>query len=308
MAFSRRQFLSTSSALLAATGVPDWAAAFDPGADAALAAQRTTRLVFVSATDDKGAPVVNLTRADVQVTENGSPREITRVSRGNAPMRILLLVDSSTAMGPMMNAFRAALHGFVEAIPPQNEITFISTGGQLRVRTPPTRDRQLLGAEIDRFASGGGANAFLETLIEADRRFLASAPGQWPVIVIVTTDNGEVRREFNLDRYNTLMNSFVARGGAAHAVILRGKETGPVSELTLNLVENTLGRHAEINTDTSLPEQLAAIARRIAADHEQMANTFEIEFIGDARLAQPMVNVTVSRDGVQLEMSARRPF
>jgi VWFA-related protein len=273
-----------------------------------LLAQRTTRLVFISATDDKGAPVVNLTRADLQVTENGSPREVTRVSRGNAPLRIVLLVDSSTSMGPMINAFRAALHGFVSGIAAQNEISFISTGGQLRVRTPPTRDRQLLTTEIDRFASGGGANAFLDTLVEADRRFLINAPGQWPVVVIVTTDNGEVRREFNLDRYNTFMNSFVARGGAAHAVIVRGKETGPVTELTLNLVENTRGLRAEINTDTSLPEQLAAIAKRVSADHEQMANTYEVEFIGDAKQVQPMVNVIMSRDGVTLEMSGRRPF
>ncbi len=273
-----------------------------------LLAQRTTKLVFVSATDDKGAAVLNLTRADLQVTENGSPREVTRVSRGNAPLRIVLLVDSSTSMGPMMNSFRAALHGFVNAIAPQDEIAFISTGGQLRVRTPPTRDRRLLGTEIDRFASGGGANAFLDTLVEADRRFLTSAPGQWPVLVIVTTDNGEVRREFNLDRYNAFMNSFITRGGAAHAVIVRGKETGPVTELTLNLVENSRGRHAEINTDISLADQLAAIAKRITADHEQMANTFEVEFIGDAKQVQPMVNVLVGREGVTLEMSGRRPF
>jgi len=271
-------------------------------------AQRTTRLVFVSATDEQGAPVLNLTRADLQVTENGSPREVTRVSRGNAPLRIVLMVDSSTSMGPMMNSFRAALHGFVNAIAPHNEIAFISTGGQLRMRTPPTRDHQLLGSEIDRFASGGGANAFLDTLVEADRRFLNSAPGQWPVLVIVTTDNGEVRREFNLDRYNAFMNSFVARGGAAHAVIVRGKETGPVTELTLNLIDNSRGLHAEINTDISLADRLVAIAKRITADHEQMANTFEVEFIGDAKHVQPMVNVIVSREGVNLEMSGRRPF
>ena len=273
-----------------------------------LLAQRTTRLVFVSATDEQAAPVLNLTRADLRVTENGSPREVTRVSRGNAPLRIVLMVDSSTSMGPMMNSFRAALHGFVNAIAPHNEIAFISTGGQIRVRTPPTRDRQLLGTEIDRFASGGGANAFLDTLVEADRRFLTSAPGQWPVMVIVTTDNGEVRREFNLDRYNAFMNGFVARGGAAHAVIVRGKETGPVTELTLNLIDNSRGLHAEINTDISLADQLVAIAKRITADHEQMANTFEVEYIGDAKQVQPMVNVIVSREGVNLEMSGRRPF
>lgn len=273
-----------------------------------LTAQRTTRLVFVSATDAAGAPVLNLTRADLQVTENGTPREVTRVSRGNAPLRIALLVDSSTAIERMLNSVRTALNAFVDKLPPEHEVAFISTGGQLRVRTPPARDRQLLRTEISRFASGGGANAFLDTLTEVDRRFLKSAPGQWPVFVIVTTDNGEVRREFNLDQYNAFMQGFVARGGTAHAIIVRGKEIGPVTDLTLNLVENTGGLYGAINTDTSLPERLAAIAARLAADHEQMANTFEVEFIGDAKLAQPMINVTVSRDGVQLEMSARRPF
>ena len=55
-------------------------------------------------------------------------------------------------------------------------------------------------------------------------------------------------------------------------------------------------------------EQLTALAKRITADHEQMANTFEVEFIGDAKQVQPMVNVIVARDGVTLEMSGRRPF
>lgn len=297
MARRSRRRLVLAAAMLAAISV-------------SLAAQRnrTTRLVFVSATDDTGAPVLNLTRADLQVTENGNPCEVTRVSRGNAPMRILLLVDSSTSMDPMMNTFRDALNAFVDAVPPEHEIAFISTGGQLRVRTPPTRDRQLLKAEISRFASGGGANAFLDTLIEADRRFLTSAPGQWPVIVIVTTDKGENRREFNLDRYNAFMNSFVARGGAAHAIIVRGQEVGPVTDLAQNLVENTRGLHGAINTDTALPERVVAIAKRLSADHEQMRNTFEVEFIGDSKVVSPMVNVLVSRDGVNLEMSGRRPF
>lgn len=273
-----------------------------------LSAQRTTRLIFISATDAGGAPVVNLTRADLQVTENGQPREVTRVTRGNAPLRIVLLVDSSTAIDPYMNAFRSALQGFVDTVPPEHEIAFISTGGQLRVRTPPTRDRQLLKTEISRFASGGGANAYLDSMIEADQRFLASAPGQWPVLVIVTTDNGDTRREFNLNRYNTFMNGFVARGGAAHAIILRGKEVGPVTDVTQNLIENTGGSYGAINTEATLVDRVTAMAKRVAADHQQMANAFEVEFIGDPRMVQPMVNVTVSRDNVQLEMSARRPF
>ena len=222
-------------------------------------------------------------------------REITRVTRGNAPLRIVLLVDSSTSIDPYMVRFREALQSFVDNIPPEDEISFISTGGQIRVRTPPTRDRQLLKTEISRFASAGGANAFLDSMIEADKRFLASAPGQWPVFAIVMTDKGENRREFDLDRYNAFMNGLVARGGAAHAIIVRGNAVGPVTDLTINLVENTGGLYGAINTDTTLPERLAAMAKRIVADHQQMANAFEVEFIGDPKMVQPMLIVTMTR-------------
>jgi Mg-chelatase subunit ChlD len=275
---------------------------------AVLPAQRTARRVYIAATDASGAPVLNLTAADVQVTENGKPREVVRIARGTSPLRIVLLVDSSTSIGPMINSLRAALNDFVDAVPIEHEIAFISTGGQIAVRTPPTRDRQKLKAEVARFASGGGANAFLDTMIEADKRFLKSAPGQWPTLVIVTTDNGETRREMPLDQYNKFMNDFVARGGAAHAVIVRGQQVGPVTDLTLNLVENVGGLVNSINTDTTLPERLKAIAERLVADHQKMANKYEVDYTGDGQMVQPMVNVIVTRDGVELQMSARRPF
>ena len=273
-----------------------------------LSAQPTTKRVFVAAVDAAGAPVLDLAAADLEVTENGSRREVTRIARGSAPMRIVLLVDSSTAMGPMLNSFRLALNAFVDTLPPEHEITLISTGGQIRVRTEPSTDREKLKTEISRFATGGGANAFLDTLIEADRRFLKTVPAQWPVFVIVTTDRGENEREFPLDDYNKFMNDFVARGGSAHAVIVRGGRIGPVTDLTLNLIENVGGLSTSINTDTVLPERVKAIAERLAADHQKMANKYEVEFTGDARLAQPMVNVAARREGVQLQMSPRRPF
>ena len=51
-------------------------------------------------------------------------------------MRIVLLVNASTAMDPMLNSFRMALNAFVDTLPPEHEITLIRTGGQIRVRTP----------------------------------------------------------------------------------------------------------------------------------------------------------------------------
>ena len=275
----------------------------------ALSAQRTvTRSVWVGATDTGGAPVLNLTAEDFQIIENGAKRDVVRVTLGSEPMRIVLLVDSSTPVGPMMNNFRTALSAFIDELPEIEEVAFISSGGQIRVRTPPGTDRAKLRAEVARFASEGGANAFLDTMLEADKRFLKPVAGQWPAFVIVTTDNGEGRREPNIDDYNKFMNDFLARGGTAHAVIVQGKQTGTITDIVANLVDNVGGIRFTIVADSNLPARMREIANRLADDHQSMMRRYEVTYAGDPKQVLPVVKVNVSRDGVQLQMSARRPF
>lgn len=271
-------------------------------------AQRATKRVFVSAVDDKGEPIVDLTAGEFQVSENGVRREVTRATLGTAPMRVVLMVDSSTSIQPMMVSFRQALNAFADALPPEHEVVFVTSGGQIRVRTQPSIDRGPLKAAIGLLAAEGGANAFLETLIESDQRFLKTAPDRWPVFVILVTDMTDSQREPDVARYNKFMNDFLARGGNAHAVLMAGKRSGPVTDLTLNLVENVGGLYTPLVADSGLAERLAAIARRLAEDHLQMRDRYEVEFAGDARSAQATVQVGVARPGVVIDMSARRPF
>lgn len=273
-----------------------------------LSAQRNvTRLVYVSALDTGGAPVLNLSPADFRLTEDGAQREVTRVTRGTAPMRIVLMVDSSTQVGPMINNFRTALTAFADALPESEEVVFVSSGGQIRVRSQAKDDRAKLRAEIARFASEGGANAFVDTMLEADKRFLRT-PGQWPAFVFVTTDNGEGTREPNVDEYNKFMNDFLTRGGAAHGVILAGKRIGFVTDIVTNLVDNVGGLRTTIVTDTSLPARLREIAERLADDHQRMMNRYEVAYQGDPKTTAPVIKVSVTRDDVTVEMSTRRPF
>ena len=274
-----------------------------------LPAQRAiSRSVWVSVVDTGGRPATELTNADFQVTENGVTREVTRATLGNAPMRIVLMVDSSTPVGPHTNDVKTALTTFVETLPPQHEVAFISSGGQIRVRTRPNDPRDKVKTEVARFAAEGGANAFLDTLLEADKRFLQPAPTQWPVFVIVTTDNGDGRNEPDVRAYNKFMNDFLARGGAAHAVILAGKQTGSVTDLTTNLVDNLGGFRQTVNTSNSLTARLRDIAERIDIDHRIMMNRYEIAYAGDPKVTTGVVNVTVARDDLRLQMSTRRPF
>jgi hypothetical protein len=273
-----------------------------------LGAQRATKRIYLEARDAFGAPVLNLTAADLTVTEDGHPREITRVALGRAPMRIALLVDSSTATQPMMTMFKNALNVFIETLPPEHEIAFITSGGQIRVRTQPTTDRSQVKNAIGMLQPEGGANAFLDTMLETDQRFLKTAPTQWPIFVILTTDITNANREPDTNRYNKFMNDFLARGGSAHAVVMAGKGFGPVTDMTTNLVENTGGMYNALVVDSGLPDRLRNIAKRLAADHDAMENRYELEFSGDTKLTQAIVNVSSARPDVALQMSARRPF
>jgi hypothetical protein len=292
----RRRLSAAVVALVLACGAP-------------LPAQRASRRVFVTAVDVRGTPVTNLTAADFELIENGFPREVTRATLASGPMRIVLLVDTSSAIQPLLNNIRAGLSAFFTALPGPHEIALISTGGQLRIRQDSTADRGRLLAAVRMLASDGGGNAFMESLIEADRRFLMTAsPAQWPVFVILTTDSGETVAEPNLDNFNRFVAQFLNRGGSAHAIVLHGRGTGITTDFAMNLVENSGGYYESMAIANVLPDKMKFLAAHIDANHRAMANWYELEFAGDVQIQAPRVQVAVTRPGVSVQVSVRRPF
>lgn len=271
-----------------------------------LSAQRITRRVFVSARA-AGAPALDLTAADFQIVENGTKREVTRAALGKPPMRIVLMVDSSGAVPQMLNHFRAGLNTFFDTLPPEHEVVFISTGGQIRIRVQPTTDRAALKAAAGRFSADGGANSFVETLLESDRRFLRPVT-QWPVIVFVTTDNGFATQTPRVKEYNTFIQSFMQRGGSAHGIIIKGAASNQIAYVAENLIVNTNGIHNVVNQSTAVEPGLKAIAERLAADHAKMANVYEIDYPSDGKIEEPAIEISTGRAEVSLQLFQRRPL
>jgi hypothetical protein len=183
-----------------------------------------------------------------------------------APMRILVLADSSGSVASQLNHFRAGLNALIDAVPEDAELTLISTGGQIRIRVPVTTDRAKLHDGAAMFASDGGANSMLETMMEADTRFLKPAADKWPIIVMLTTDNAETRGEPRIDAYNKFMNDFLRRGGIAHAIVLKGNSTGVVTDIALNLTGNTGGIYQALAVGNSLPDVMKKVGDRLKLD------------------------------------------
>jgi hypothetical protein len=272
----------------------------------ALSAQRVTRRVFVNVTGG-GAAAPEMTAADFAVIENGVKREVTRAARASGPMRIVLLVDSSTAVNQMLTHIRPALTTFLDTLPPEHEVAFVSTGGQLRIIVQPTTDRVRLKTEAERFSSGGGANSFVDSLLEADRRLLRPMT-QWPVFVILTTDTGASRGDPRTDEYNRFVDDFLRRGGSAHGIVVKGTQASHINDIAINLIQNTGGIYDGVNQSTVLEERLKAIAGRLADDHRRMANAYEVDYTTDAKVQQPQIEISTARQGVTLRLSMRRRF
>lgn len=196
----------------------------------------------------------------------GASGPVSAQWRPGGQMRIVLLVDSSAAVESMLTPFRAGLNGFLDDLQGEPEVTIISTGGQLRVRIAPTTDRDKLHAAAAQFASDGGGNSFVDTMLEADKRFLKSAPAKRPVFVVLITDSGDSRGGERIDAYNRFATDFQARGGRAHAIVIKGPRSGTVTQIAENLANNTGGFFAVLAIANAVPRTMKALVERLAVD------------------------------------------
>jgi hypothetical protein len=185
----------------------------------------------------------------------------------SGPLRIVLLVDSSSAVGAILPQVRAGLNAVIDGVPPDSEIAIVSTGGQMRIRQQPTTDRKKLHDIVGFFAADGGASALIDSLIESDDRLLKKAPDRVPVFVVLAVDTAVTTAEQRIDAYNRFAADFASREGIAHILVLKGRETGIATDVALNLTRNTGGLYEPIAVATAIPDKLKAFAERLTLDY-----------------------------------------
>ncbi len=276
---------------------------------ASASAQSTSRRIYVSAVDAAtGVPVANLGPADLAIKEDGAPATVTKVALSIHPMRIALLVDTTDTSHYEIADLRAALDGFIDAVPTPHEMLIVSTGQQVRVRVQPTADRKRLkDAAKNIFYDGhGGGTLLFDALFEVDNRFLKKAGDMTPVILIVTGDGAEVSQRYDQKAFTSLANGIALRGIQVHAAVFsRGaiQAPGSMSQFLGNLTKG----HVELEpVSKTLPERLKALAVQIVESDTKMASWYDVDYQSASKAAQPATEVVTIRQGIRTQISATR--
>jgi hypothetical protein len=235
-----------------------------------LLAQRQLSLL-ATITDPSGAEVTTIDPKDVRVTENGQAANVLKVEPVDRVPKVQVLIDNGIGMPQeSIGDLRKGVRGLLEALPPDIEVTVVTTAPQPRFLTRPTTDRNTVLDTVNKLAPDTGAGRFVESLFEAMQRIERDKQqdAAYTIVTIGTSSgDGNVRDrdiqqiQERLEKYRPVIHvallSQVARSAGGGVV---------QAEVGQAVAKQTGGRYENI----AVPNRLATLLPEIGG---QLAQT-----------------------------------
>ena len=278
-----------------------------PNALSAGTSQATTRTVYLSATDAKGAPVTDLTASDITVKDDGKARDVTAVERAAGPLSIALLIDDN---GYGANDVRTAVAAFAQRLRGLAEMSIVTTAGQNVTRVDYTADLEAqIGAVRQLYARPAPGGGHLLEAIQDASKSLAARPSPRRAIVALVFESPE----FSTLRQDRVLDG-LQQSGASLSVIAVGKPVSNTSAAAPGLDENmnrnkvigdgpkqSGGRHAEMIAPAGVPKAMQLIA-------DDLLHQYAVSYSLPAGVKPSgKISVAVGRRGVTLRAPTRVP-
>jgi hypothetical protein len=273
----------------------------------------------VSATNADGMPVTDLGPGDIVMSENGVRQTVAKVEPLSVPVKVTIAVDNGLESADAIAHYRVGLKGFIEALPPDVEVTLITTAPQPRTVVKPTTDRMQILRGINGFAPESSRPRFSDAVVEFSQRLQKEAKDKKiapyvPILVMVSTVAIETR-SYEPDDIEKAVKYLVTRHAKVNAVLastragtiaLPDTDVTQQANVALPTTKATGGRFETLalanKLDTLLPDwgrDLAALQARQVA---QFRVTVERTHGGELQkptieIARPGLRGTVTLDG-----------
>ncbi len=209
-------------ARLLASGVAIATLAAFPGFDAKslvahLHAQARERVLYVNAFDStKQQPVPNLGPEALVVREDGTRREVLRVTRATTPLPMALIVDNSQAVASAIADLRKALATFLTVIEGLGPVALVTVAERPTiVEDYTTTQKSLLDAAGRLFHVPGSGATLLDGIVEISKGLARRESDRAAIIAIATEYT-----DFSNLQYQDVLASLKDSGASLHVVVL----------------------------------------------------------------------------------------
>ena len=246
--------------------------------------------LFLSAVDASGQPVTDLKPEEIAMTENGAPGKVVSLERYNLPIKLTITVDNSKESTTALATLRTGLTGLVEALPPDVEVTLVTTAPQPAMFVRPTTDRAQIARGISRFGVEPDESArFSDALVEYAERLEKDFKGKKltyaPMLVMVSTTAQE-SSSLQRDTIEKALKTLQTRGARVslamtttrptNADSVDGLKNGRQALIATPIVTARRGKFESLVAFSRLATLLPEWGKEIALSHVRQTNQYSV--------------------------------
>jgi hypothetical protein len=249
-----------------------------------------TRRIYISATDRSGAPVTDLTAADISIKEGGRDRRVESLEPATGPMHVAILVDDAGS-----GAFQAAVAQFLDRIGPRGQFSITLLNPQASLLVDFTNDPAALRDALGRLGKRGRMQADGDQMLDAidgAAKALQQRKAERAIVVALTLAGG---RPESIQPDNVLQ-AVRASGAMLNVVHLLGADLGMVMG---DGPRQSGGRIEETGSGNGIIPATIRIAESLQT---QYVVTYTIP---DGTSLSDRIAVSTSRKGIKLTAPTR---
>ena len=237
---------------------------------APLAAAAAERVVYITVVNGNGAPVPDLTPADLTVKEGGKEREVTKAVPASARMRLTLAVEERLIAD---SSVRMAMFEFMKRIAESADIRMVTIGLRNTTVVDYTGGLEALVAGINKFTLNPSRDSNVaEGVLEIADHYVSTKPER-PVLMVLALSGGQAGVQ-----PRTVLEKLRQSAAVMYSVTLAGGGDGGGGVGTLSDQsgrEQVLGdgpkqsggRRIEVPSTGAFPRAMQQIAEELRAQY-----------------------------------------
>jgi VWFA-related protein len=147
-------------------------------------------MLNLAALDERDRYISDLAADELTITDNGEPQEIVDFARGEAPLRVAILVDQSNSMRDKMDETIAALGKFLALLGPEDQVKLMAFNDRVTSYTPFTNVHGLV-ASFAHAIRPEGSTALYDALLYGYRQLAAQQDARERRVIFLLTDGDD---------------------------------------------------------------------------------------------------------------------